>query len=74
MFTDVEVMMANRYHREMGIVVRQAQSIIDHKAAGIDAAHNEIRHLRRLLADETAKRQAAEFKVDRLKALARSLA
>lgn len=74
MFTEIEVFQQIRHNRQMTVFAARAQSIIDRQDAGIDAAHAEIRRMQRLLADETSKRQTAEFQVESLKALARSLA
>lgn len=81
MFTDVEIGLMHAHRRNMNSVVSDAQRIVDSKNDAIEEAHGEIRRLHQLLANETARRQAAELERDdlklrnaRLAALARSLA
>jgi hypothetical protein len=65
MFTDTEIMMAQRHRADLRAYAGSAQAIIDSKHAELSAALVRIRQLEGELALEKAKRQSLELKLDR---------
>lgn len=65
MFTDTEIMLAQRHRADLRAYAGAAQDIVDRKDAQLDAALARIRRLEGELAIEKARRQSLELKLDR---------
>ena len=66
MFTDTEVGLALGYRRNMDRVTENAQTIIDDKNSDIAMLQAALRRARAELADERAKRIAAEMRLEEI--------
>lgn len=65
MFTDSEIMLAQRHRADLRAYAGSAQAIIDSKHEELGMALARIRQLEGELAIERAKRQSLELKLDR---------
>ena len=66
MFTDAEIGMKIYFDRQLDATVREAQSIIDRKAAQIGALSRALREARDQLAHERARRILSDLRVEEL--------
>lgn len=66
MFTDTEVGLALGYRRNVDRVTENAQTIIDDKNSDIAMLQAALRRARAELADERAKRIAAEMRLEEI--------
>ena len=65
MFSDTEILMAQRHRSDLRAYAGAAQDIVDRKDAELGMALARIRQLEGELAIERAKRQSLELKLDR---------